>query len=94
MLIKEKNRIKDETFKIYELFWNDWSVSNYSNWDDLIKSKGYGTASHREGIKTYGGHELHRELYIQNWLPGVDRVQKPKSKPKPKNTDKCLIKFN
>lgn len=33
---------KDETFKIYELFWNEWSVSNYSNWDDLIKSKDLG----------------------------------------------------
>lgn len=33
---------KDETFKIYELFWNEWSVNNYSNWDDLIKSKDLG----------------------------------------------------
>ncbi len=43
---------------------------------DLKKSKGYGTLKHREGIKLYGGHELHRELYIQNWLPGSNRKLK------------------
>jgi ribonuclease HII len=36
---------------------------------DLENSKGYGTLKHRDGIKVYGGHELHRILYIQNWLP-------------------------
>jgi ribonuclease HII len=56
---------------------------------DLCKSKGYGTAKHREGIKLYGGHELHRELYIQNWLPGAT----PKPKYKKKNTEACLITF-
>jgi ribonuclease HII len=66
---------------------------------DLSKSKGYGTARHREGIKNYGGHELHRSLYIQNWLP--NSTQKVKNKRKPVRetkqileTDKCLIKFN
>ena len=54
---------------------------------DLIKSNGYGTATHREGIKLYGGHELHRVLYIQNWLPGIIPVAKPKK------DNKCLIKF-
>jgi len=59
---------------------------------DLIKSNGYGTARHREGIKIYGGHELHRSLYIQNWIPGS--LQKVKSKPKNNsNANKCLIKF-
>jgi ribonuclease HII len=58
---------------------------------DLLKSKGYGTARHREGIRIYGGHKLHRSLYIQNWLPGS--VQKTKTKVKEKTTDKCLIKF-
>ena len=36
---------------------------------NLLKCKGYGTAKHRDGIKIYGGHELHRSLYIQKWLP-------------------------
>lgn len=54
---------------------------------DLLKSKGYGTLNHRNGIKNYGAHELHRSLYIQNWLPGT--TQKPK-----KVTSKCLINFN
>jgi ribonuclease HII len=58
---------------------------------DLCKSKGYGTANHRNGIKNYGGHELHRSLYIQNWLPKT--IQKPK-KIITKNTSKCLINFN
>jgi ribonuclease HII len=58
---------------------------------DLCKSKGYGTLNHRNGIKNYGAHELHRSLYIQNWLPGV--TQKPK-KTIAKNTNKCLIDFN
>lgn len=59
---------------------------------DLLKSKGYGTAKHREGIKIYGGHKLHRSLYIQNWLPGS--AQRTKSKKEQIKTDKCLIKFN
>ena len=56
---------------------------------DLLKSKGYGTANHREGIRIYGVHELHRSLYVQNWLPGS--THKAKSK---KKDNKCLIKFN
>jgi ribonuclease HII len=57
---------------------------------DLSKSKGYGTAKHREGIKIYGGHELHRSLYIQNWLPNSNHKTKAKKK---NDTTKCLIKF-
>jgi ribonuclease HII len=55
---------------------------------DLIKSKGYGTVRHREGIKNYGGHQLHRSLYIQNWLPGSTKGVKSK-----KDKNKCLINF-
>jgi ribonuclease HII len=57
---------------------------------DLLKSKGYGTANHREGIRNYGAHELHRSLYVQNWLPGSTHKAKTKKK-----TDKnqCLINF-
>lgn len=60
---------------------------------DLSKSKGYGTAKHRAGIKTYGGHTLHRYLYIQNWLPGVSQetVQKKKTKPKSKAIDEPFL---
>jgi ribonuclease HII len=63
---------------------------------DLCKSKGYGTAKHRTGIKTYGGHTLHRFLYIQNWLPGVSQEtsQKKKTKSKSKaNDEPFLIKI-
>lgn len=55
---------------------------------DLLRSNGYGTARHREGIRLYGGHELHRELYIQNWLPGSTHKQKAKKK-----SETCLIQF-
>jgi ribonuclease HII len=58
---------------------------------DLLKCKGYGTANHREGIRNYGAHELHRSLYVQNWLPGT--AQKAKLKKKRENENECLIKF-
>jgi ribonuclease HII len=57
----------------------------------LCSSNGYGTAKHREGIRLYGGHELHRELYIQNWLPGTTRQEKPSKKASKSET--CLIRF-
>lgn len=62
----------------------------------LLQSKGYGTARHREGIRIYGGHELHRQVYIQRWLPGS--TIKPKAKTKGKKvlneiSDECMIKF-
>jgi len=62
----------------------------------LISSKGYGTAKHREGIRIYGGHELHRNQYIEQWLPGATRIVKPKINKKSKtdaNKDGCLIQF-
>lgn len=60
---------------------------------DLLKCKGYGTAKHREGIRNYGAHELHRSLYVQNWLPGAAQKAKPKKKDALKDANKCLIKF-
>jgi len=57
---------------------------------DLCKSNGYGTAKHREGIKLYGGHELHRVLYIQNWLPGSTHQPKKKNKA---DSNTCQIKL-
>jgi ribonuclease HII len=60
---------------------------------DLLKCKGYGTVNHREGIRNYGAHELHRSLYVQNWLPGSTQKAKPKKKDVSKDTNKCLINF-
>lgn len=63
---------------------------------DLLHSKGYGTAKHREGIKVYGGHVLHRTLYIQNWLPGASQKPNYRRRKEKRATDsdeKCLIQF-
>jgi ribonuclease HII len=35
--------------------------------------KGYGTAKHREGVKTHGMHPLHRRLFLRKIL-GIDHV--------------------
>lgn len=63
----------------------------------LVSSKGYGTAKHREGIRIYGGHELHRKIYIEQWLPGADQTSKRKINKKvvtvANKEDKCLIRF-
>lgn len=63
---------------------------------DLVGSKGYGTAKHREGIRLYGGHEQHRELFIQRWLPNANTVRVERTKVfthKKKPTTTCLIRF-
>lgn len=60
----------------------------------LIKSNGYGTEPHRNAIKLYGGHELHRVLYIQNWLPEVKDKQKTHEKPKTYEKQKRGVKNN
>jgi len=61
----------------------------------LVSSKGYGTANHREGIRIYGGHELHRNIYIQQWLPGATQTSKRKEKKEKKEKeDVCLIQFH
>ena len=54
----------------------------------LISSKGYGTAKHREGIRLYGGHDHHRELYIQRWLPDAPMVVK-----ETKHNTECMIRL-
>jgi ribonuclease HII len=59
---------------------------------DLVKSKGYGTTKHRNGIKTYGGHTLHRSLYIQNWLPNTEKKENNKhKKTKSKKSDEPFL---
>lgn len=60
----------------------------------LLSSKGYGTARHREGIRLYGGHPLHREVYIEGWLPGATVQPKRKSKKKGSDEESCMIQFN
>lgn len=61
----------------------------------LASSKGYGTAKHREGIRIYGGHELHRNIYIQQWLPGASQTSKRNNKKdKKEQSDVCLIQFH
>jgi len=39
----------------------------------ILSSKGYGTAKHREGVKKYGMHSLHRRLFLRKLL-GIDHV--------------------
>jgi ribonuclease HII len=58
---------------------------------DLLNSKGYGTKNHRNGIKTYGAHKLHRLIFIRNYLPQRER-DTINAKIEKKN-DTCLIKF-
>jgi ribonuclease HII len=58
---------------------------------DLIKSKGYGTVKHRDGIRAHGSHEFHRSLFIQNWLPGNQVRQNKKNNTKV--FESFLIKF-
>ena len=63
---------------------------------DLTGSKGYGTAKHREGIKLYGGHVQHRDLYIQRWLPSAIAIPKPRAKSSAQKQQRsvCLIRFD
>jgi ribonuclease HII len=64
---------------------NKAETDNY----DLLNCKGYGTKKHRDAIKVYGGHELHRQIFIRNYLP-EDQRSKLVNKSK---KDKCLIRF-
>ena len=51
-------------------FVKEWSLKNpeIANKYDLIKSKGYGTKKHRDGLKEYGTHDFHRKLFVRNWI--------------------------
>lgn len=67
---------------------------------DFSRSKGYGTARHREGIRLYGGCEQHRELFIQRWLPNagstvkhVTRVKREHGQTGKESMTTCLIRF-
>ena len=52
----------------------------------LLSCHGYGTVKHREGLRTYGAHELHRRTFIYNW------VSEGTTKP-PIIDGKCLIRL-
>jgi ribonuclease HII len=67
----------------------------------MLSGHGYGTAKHREGLKKYGAHELHRKTFIYNWVEGgvkpvkvVDKGYMPKKKISTSAAEeKCLIKL-
>ena len=40
----------------------------------LLSSHGYGTEKHRNGLRSYGAHELHRSTFIYNWLPDSEKT--------------------
>jgi ribonuclease HII len=48
----------------------DWSEEHeeIATRYDLLNNKGYGTAKHRQGLKSHGSNEFHRTKFIRNWL--------------------------
>jgi ribonuclease HII len=83
--------------------WIRDTGTEHPEWEeryDFTRSKGYGTARHREGIRLYGGCEQHRELFIQRWLPNagstvkhVTRVKKEHGGSGKEPMTTCLIRF-
>lgn len=61
----------------------------------LGSGHGYGTAKHREGLRTYGAHSLHRRTFIYNWVPQEEAEEKDvrKTQVVQKGHEKCLIKL-
>jgi ribonuclease HII len=56
-----------------DTYVKEWSAASEDNKTiavnyDLLKNKGYGTAKHREGLKSHGAHAQHRKQFIRNWL--------------------------
>jgi ribonuclease HII len=47
-----------------------WSAENgvAAERYDLLSNMGYGTVKHRNALKEFGGHELHRKQFIRNWI--------------------------
>lgn len=60
---------------------------------DLVRSKGYGTMRHRQGIRLYGGCEQHREVFIQRWLPGAGLAHPRAERQARRTMTTCLIQF-
>lgn len=65
----------------------------------LESGHGYGTAKHREGLRTYGAHELHRCTFVYNWIPDKDPIHKTRiiqtgySHKTHEKYEKCRIKL-
>jgi ribonuclease HII len=60
----------------------------------MLSCHGYGTEKHRNGLRTYGAHELHRCTFIHNWIPGSpEKEVSSKCTINHKSEVKCLIKF-
>jgi ribonuclease HII len=47
-----------------------WSAKNGATAEryDLLSNMGYGTIKHRNALKEFGAHELHRKQFIRNWI--------------------------
>ena len=76
--------------KEYRDSWiEDWCSSHKEIGDryGLASSKGYGTAVHRNAVKQYGPHELHRRLFLRKIL-GYEIYTRPE---KPINKNQCQI---
>ncbi len=76
--------------------WIQTCAAEHPEWEEryhLMKSKGYGTAKHREGIRLYGGCEQHREVFIQRWLPLAGLAPRTVVKTKRRMETTCLIQF-
>jgi ribonuclease HII len=77
--------------------WIQEVVAERPEWQeryDLLGSKGYGTARHREGLRLYGACEQHREAFIQRTLAvPATSATRAKGEGKRKGKDVCLIQF-
>ncbi len=65
--------------KVYRDTWvEEWCATNKEIAEryGLLSSKGYGTAVHRNGVKQYGPHKLHRRLFLRKIL-GYEIYSKP-----------------
>jgi ribonuclease HII len=69
---------------------------------DMVGSKGYGTAKHREGLKKWGTVGGHRTLFVRNWVPAgswkmsennSERYAATTTTVIPAEEEKCLIQI-
>lgn len=61
---------------------------------DLLKSKGYGTTKHREGLVKWGALEEHRTQFIRKWNNSSSLTSvSVKLKDSKSNSDICLIQI-
>jgi ribonuclease HII len=52
-----------------DTYVKEWcSTNEEASHYGLLTNKGYGTAKHREGLKAYGPHILHRKQFIRDWI--------------------------